>query len=150
LSDYKESQLNIMKEQLDHFFYNMKHVSQHARIQGTLAEGPSFLLHTLWMNGPSKISDIAQKLGITNGAITQMADKLLDIGLITRERSEEDRRVVWLSLTPKGKDMAFEIQNNRFAFVRSRLDQLSEKDLDQAIDVFQNLNKILGVIQDKL
>ncbi len=149
LDRYKDSLLNTMKQQFDNFFYNMKHISQHSRLQGTLTEGPSFLLHILWLNGPSKISDIAQKLGITNGAVTQMADKLVEVELISRERSKEDRRVVWLALTAKGKEIVAEIQDNRFEFVRSQLSQLPEVDLEKAIEVFEKFNSILSVIKDK-
>lgn len=143
----KDNLLNLMKEQLDSFFYNIKQLSQHSRLEGSLNEGLSFLLYILWISGRSKVSDIAQKLGITNGAVTQMADKMVKADLIIRERSEEDRRIVWLSLSEKGKNMVNEIHNSRFEYFRSRLSQLSEEDLENSIEVFQKLNALLGVIK---
>ena len=47
-------------------------------------------------------SEIAQQLGITLGAVTGFVDRLYKIGLITRNHSEEDRRVVLIQLSPKG------------------------------------------------
>ena len=47
-------------------------------------------------------SDIAQQFGITLGVVTGFVDRLYKLGLITRKRSEEDRRVVIIQLSPRG------------------------------------------------
>lgn len=44
----------------------------------------------------------AQKLGITNGAVTQIANKLVTKGLLTKYRKEENRKEVFLKLTDQG------------------------------------------------
>ena len=49
-------------------------------------------------------SDIAQQFGITLGAVTGFVDRLHKLGLITRTRSEEDRRVVIIQLTAEGSE----------------------------------------------
>ena len=38
-------------------------------------------------------------------SITAISDKLIGKGLITRERSKDDRRVIILSITEKGKNI---------------------------------------------
>ena len=37
--------------------------------------------------------------------ITGLIDRLEGMGLVTRERSTEDRRVVFVAITPKGLDL---------------------------------------------
>jgi len=76
-------------------------------------------------------SDIAQQFGITLGAVTGFVDRLHKLGLITRTRSEEDRRVVIIQLTAEGSESlnAFEEQRKtKFAriFQKLNLPQVAE------------------------
>ncbi|HEY8948389.1 MAG TPA: MarR family transcriptional regulator [Rhizomicrobium sp.] len=51
-------------------------------------------------------ADLARHLNHDAGAVTRMVDELEKRGLLRRERSKEDRRVVKLILTPQGKAVA--------------------------------------------
>ena len=53
--------------------------------------------------GGNKMSDIAAKLNITVGSLTTSMNSLVKKGYTTRERSEQDRRVVFIHLTLKGR-----------------------------------------------
>lgn len=48
-------------------------------------------------------SRIAETLGMTKGAITKLADRLIDKGLATRRADPEDGRAQLLSLTPRAR-----------------------------------------------
>lgn len=48
-------------------------------------------------------AEIARHLGHDTGATTRLIDQLEERGLVTRQRSTDDRRVVRLSLTPSGR-----------------------------------------------
>lgn len=50
-----------------------------------------------------KMSDIAAKLRITVGSLTTSMNSLVKKGYTQRERSREDRRVVFIRLTAKGR-----------------------------------------------
>jgi DNA-binding MarR family transcriptional regulator len=62
----------------------------------------------LWMIEAGK-SDTAQGLtcamGIDGGAMTRMLDRLVAKGLVERERSTDDRRVVRLRITEAGREV---------------------------------------------
>ena len=47
-------------------------------------------------------SQISRKLGITNGAVTQIADKLVQKELITKYRKDDNRKEIYLKLTEEG------------------------------------------------
>lgn len=49
---------------------------------------------------------MASLLGITQGAVTQIATRLVKKGFITKFRSNEDRRCIRVALTPLGKKIA--------------------------------------------
>jgi DNA-binding MarR family transcriptional regulator len=46
---------------------------------------------------------LAREIGITTGATTRMIDTLESQGLMRRDRTGEDRRVVHIALTPEGE-----------------------------------------------
>jgi DNA-binding MarR family transcriptional regulator len=52
---------------------------------------------------PMTMSRLGRVLGVTMGAATNIADKLLAAGCIARERGTSDRRVVYVRLTEKGR-----------------------------------------------
>lgn len=136
----KEQLLEELKVLLDNFFFNIKRTAIQPRCEQPLAEGQFFLMFALWEHNACKVSDISNRLGLTAGAITAMADKLVEADLIQRQRSEDDRRVVWLSLTEQGREVIKKVQNSRFELVRQRFNGLSEEDLEQAVQVFTKLN----------
>lgn len=53
--------------------------------------------------GEKKMSQIAAELGITVGSLTTSMNSLVKKGYAQRERSETDRRVVFIRLTVKGR-----------------------------------------------
>jgi DNA-binding MarR family transcriptional regulator len=46
---------------------------------------------------------LAEKMGMTKGAISKLADRLLAKGLVVRTESRQDRRTHYLSLSPEGR-----------------------------------------------
>ena len=82
-------------------------------------------------------SDIAQQFGITLGAVTGFVDRLHKLGLITRTRSEEDRRVVIIQLSPQGIEPlnAFEEERKvKFARIFQKLDLPQVAELNKALE----------------
>mgnify|MGYP003449794947 FL=1 len=57
--------------------------------------------------------ELAREACVDAGAMTRMIDRLEDKGLIERARSETDRRVVHLLLTPAGEAAAARIEGVR-------------------------------------
>ena len=63
----------------------------------------------LWMlkiGRASNAIELAREMDIDAGAVTRMLDRLEGKGLLERVRSEADRRVVHLRLTPAGEAVA--------------------------------------------
>lgn len=56
----------------------------------------------LLKHGQLSGADLAREYGIDASAVTRLLDKLERRGLVVRTRSESDRRVVHLALTPEG------------------------------------------------
>ena len=52
---------------------------------------------------PKNMSTIAKELSVTVGTLTIAMNSLVKKGYVTRERGKEDRRVVYISLSDKGR-----------------------------------------------
>ncbi|WP_294375036.1 MarR family winged helix-turn-helix transcriptional regulator [uncultured Clostridium sp.] len=61
-------------------------------------------IEAIGINSEKTMSEIAQNLNITLGTLTSCINKLIKKGYVERKRTEEDRRVVLVKLTEKGKN----------------------------------------------
>lgn len=52
---------------------------------------------------PKSMSTVAKLMDVTTGTLTKAMDGLTEKGYVVRERSKQDKRVVWVYLTDKGK-----------------------------------------------
>jgi MarR family 2-MHQ and catechol resistance regulon transcriptional repressor len=59
-------------------------------------------LEALYHLGPLSLGELAEKLLVTGGNVTYVMDRLEGQGLVSRFRSEDDRRVVHARLTKEG------------------------------------------------
>ncbi|MGS0675689.1 MarR family winged helix-turn-helix transcriptional regulator [Shewanella sp. 125m-1] len=59
----------------------------------------------LGLNGPMRMKELAQKIGITTGTLTVQIDKMVDAGLVIRVPHANDRRSILVKLTESGREM---------------------------------------------
>ncbi|MFI7395872.1 MarR family winged helix-turn-helix transcriptional regulator [Streptomyces tendae] len=71
---------------------------------------------------PRRMAYLAASLGMTKNALSQLVDRIERRELVTRLTSEQDRRVIMLSVTPAGKVLAEAV----FAETTKRLPDLAE------------------------
>ena len=80
-------------------------------------DGPrASLLSVLVFAGPQPVTKLAELEQVSAPAITKMVSALESAGLVQRERSETDRRVVRVSATPDGKRL---LERGRAARVKA-------------------------------
>ncbi|EHJ57046.1 hypothetical protein HMPREF9318_02005 [Streptococcus urinalis FB127-CNA-2] len=103
-------------------------------------------MHTIEIIGKHKNvtpSDIARELMITLGTVTTSLNKLEKKGYIERTRSKTDRRVVYLSLTKKGRlldRLHSKFHRNMVTHVTS---EMCDEDLDALVRGLASLHKFL-------
>ena len=69
----------------------------------SLTEAQLTALEVLDDHGRMKPSDLIPFLATTPAAVTMLLDRMEKNGLIHRERDDQDRRIVWVSLSEKGR-----------------------------------------------
>jgi DNA-binding MarR family transcriptional regulator len=71
------------------------------------------------------MGELARQIGVSYAGATQVVDQLVEAGLVERERSTEDRRVVRLRLTERARPEMEQALARRARQVREVCDQLS-------------------------
>ena len=105
------------------------------------------IIEAVGLSGENTMSVVAKKLGITAGSLTTSVNSLVNKKYVTRQRSDEDRRVVFLKLTDKGKrayEHHREYHSQMTEAVISRLDEeevpVLIKSLTELSDFFRGYN----------
>jgi DNA-binding MarR family transcriptional regulator len=72
---------------------------------------------------------LAQDLGVTPGNVTGIVDRLVEQGLVSRNPSPEDRRIIRLQATEKGYDLLSNLIDAHTNNMVRILDRMSTEDL---------------------
>lgn len=98
------------------------------------------VIEAIGIGSPKNMTAVAKRLGVTTGTLTIAVNGLVKRGFVERVRSEEDRRVVLVSLSEKGKEVFAHHQKfheEMIEAVVSRLDEGEKGVLEKAL---KNLN----------
>ncbi|MEG6615510.1 MarR family transcriptional regulator [Peptococcaceae bacterium 1198_IL3148] len=117
------------------------------RLNSTLSLPQMFLLHILLQQGPCTPSHIAQLMGVTSGAITSLADRLHKQNLITRERSESDRRVVMITLSDEGRQLYNKLESESVEHLTALFNKLPAEDVDNLINILYKIYDIISSLE---
>lgn len=85
--------------------------------KSALSLSQTISLFRLYHHGPSPVNDLADHLGVTMAAVSQLLVHLEDINLIQRLQDPNDRRVKRIELTDQGKQRVQEIMQARHAWL---------------------------------
>lgn len=97
------------------------------------------VLVTLLNMRQTSMNRLAETLGISKANATGLVDRLVKKGLVSRRRSEKDRRVVIVQLTPEGARVAEHLARvNRRGLVRM-MRRIPEHNLRVFIDTLEQL-----------
>lgn len=92
-------------------------------------------------SGPVKQIDLSDKLGYSRSTITNMADKLVKLGLVERVYDEKDRRTIHLQITEQGKEALQEAKAIGDKIYSEQYSVLTEEELEQYIRIQKKLWK---------
>lgn len=89
------------------------------------------------------LSSLSDRIKAQNSTVTGIIDRMEREGWVVRARSDEDRRIVLIRLTDKGRDLAATIDVEPMEIFRDALSALPKKDL-------RDLFRILVVFQKRV
>lgn len=86
------------------------------------------VIHAIGIEKPRNMSSVAKTLGITMGTLTISINGLVRKGYVDRVRSEQDRRVVLISLTERGKKAYMRHEEFHAAMIDDIVKRLSREE----------------------
>ncbi|HSP65136.1 MAG TPA: MarR family transcriptional regulator [Candidatus Deferrimicrobium sp.] len=95
------------------------------------------------VGAPVTVSHLATRLGISPPSASAIVDRMVDGGLVARERSEEDRRIVSVSVTPAGAAALKEAVGGRRGWLERVLGRLDASELSDTVRVLRRLEQAL-------
>ncbi|PVD16982.1 MULTISPECIES: MarR family winged helix-turn-helix transcriptional regulator [unclassified Mesotoga] len=106
------------------------------------------VMRVLNQYGDMKMSDISRELDLSNSTVSGIIDRLVEKKIVKRKRSEEDRRIVMISLAEE-YCKPVKKQLNAFALkMRRTLSTATEEDLDSIMQGLEKLERILEESQE--
>jgi DNA-binding MarR family transcriptional regulator len=100
-----------IEEYTNEVIMTILHIMRNLKVSGVemmeeveLSFPQALVLYLLFENTPLTMSEIASWLGLSQSVTTRTVDRLVEKGLAERKRRKEDRRVVMVYLSEKGKD----------------------------------------------
>jgi MarR family 2-MHQ and catechol resistance regulon transcriptional repressor len=99
------------------------------------------VLEALLHKGPLPVNTIGPKVHLTPGSISVAVDRLLEIGLVSRVESADDRRVRIVALTKRGKDLIVPIFRKHAAEIGKVFADASPKELQTLESILKKAGK---------
>ena len=97
------------------------------------------IIEAVGIKNPQSVSMIARTLGVTVGTLTVNMNNLAKKGYLSRTRSKEDRRVVLVELTEKGRKAFFHHRDFHKGMIKAAVSGLNE---DETISLITCLQKL--------
>lgn len=97
------------------------------------------LLQFVEQHQSTTASEIAQYFGVGRSAITALVNRLVEKSLLERKRNEEDRRIIYLSLTDRGKLVVIETEKQINRFLQQKLAYFDESEVEKYLVAIEKL-----------
>jgi DNA-binding MarR family transcriptional regulator len=99
----------------------------------------AMILQALTMQRESRMNDLARFLGLSKANASGLVDRLVKKGLIAREHGVEDRRVVFVRLTPKGQTVARGLAKVQRQGLAQMMRRIPEQNLKVFIETLEQM-----------
>ncbi len=97
------------------------------------------IIEAIGLGDESTMSAVARKLGITAGSLTTSMNSLVKKQYVERDRSEKDRRIVYIRLTEKGRRAYHHHENFHREMTNAAIASLSEEELPLLVKTLDRL-----------
>jgi MarR family 2-MHQ and catechol resistance regulon transcriptional repressor len=101
------------------------------------------VLEMLYHKGDQPVQKVAEKILVTSGTITYVIDKLAKRELVSRKKCTNDKRIYYVSLTPKGSELIAGIFPRHENFLKEKLQGMSARKKESLINHLMTLQEVL-------
>jgi DNA-binding MarR family transcriptional regulator len=127
--------------------------SMHAFIRYARQSALSFSqissLFRLYHRGPSPVNELAEHLGVTMAAVSQLLAPLEETGLIQRTEDQADRRVKRIALTDQGIQRVQESMHARHAWLEDLAALITSEEKTELLSPILRLNQFIDALNQE-
>lgn len=109
-----------------------------------LTNDQHYILRYIHQSGECTSSELADAFDVNKSAITAIINRMADRGLIQRTRDENDRRVIYLTLSEAGMALYQNCQERVRLLVESIITQFEENEIKAFMETYEKLAQILA------
>ncbi|EOS56603.1 MULTISPECIES: MarR family winged helix-turn-helix transcriptional regulator [Paenibacillus] len=102
------------------------------------------ILKYIASRGRCTSTELADTFGVGKSSITAMTTRMVDKGVLQRTRDEEDRRVVYLTMTEQGERNYAIVQEQIMSTVSKYLVHFSAEEVEGVISAFEKLARLIS------
>jgi len=133
--------LNALREWMEASMHRSFHAFIRHNRESDLSLSQVNALFRLYHHGGSSVNDLANHLGITMAAVSQLLDPLIAAGLVLRSENPRDRRMKLIALTENGKGVVEKSMATRHAWLSELTRVLSDTEKVQLLPAIKLLNQ---------
>lgn len=125
---------------------SMRSDNGHAAVDLTLHQ-----MHTLMIiesRGQLTVKELAEAMGVSAPSASSMAERLVEVGMVSREQSQEDRREVAIKLTEEGEEAFREMERTLLNSITDLLAKLGPEYSQKWCDVYLRIREALDEDED--
>lgn len=89
-----------------------------------------------------KMKDIAKWMNVSLPAATGLINRLHNIHMVKRGYDKKDRRVIYISLTPRGKHTVKKVRSERKKIIENLFSKLTENERLTYLKILRKLKKV--------
>jgi DNA-binding MarR family transcriptional regulator len=132
----KESEARIRLEQ---FFRQIDFYLEQNTRRYLNAKGISYprfiLLVGIYFYPGLSLTELYEKMCVTLSTVSSLVDQLVTGRLLTRERRPDDRRLIELCLTQKGRELLDDVFKYRYGLIGNILDRMTDEDTGRLMEM---------------
>lgn len=107
------------------------------------------VIQAIGVEEQKNMSTIAKELSVTVGTLTIAMNSLVKKGYVIRERGQEDRRVVYISLSEKGQRAYRHHEEFHRQMIDEVLKELEPQETEALVKALSKLNRWFRSLQEK-
>ena len=116
---------------------------------GDITNNDMHIIEAVGLEEPKNMSAIAKMLSVTVGTLTIAMNSLVKKGYVNRERGKQDRRVVYISLSEKGKRAYLHHKDFHRHMIDGVLEDLTEEETKVLVKSLAKLDQWFRTFQEK-
>ncbi len=140
-----------LNDVLVHLFHDIMDLEEKAIIAEEyrdITNNDMHVIEAIGVGEPKNMSTIAKELSVTVGTLTIAMNSLVKKGYVYRKRGQEDRRVVYISLSDKGKGAYRRHEEFHRQMIEEILEDLTEEETKALVTTLKKLTAWFGRFQE--